>query len=71
MIPRRSPRQLLRYCPVLLISLAFIPGCGDGSGGVDPNIKVEQGKGVQESVKGRGTPKQEPAPLQRKAGGPQ
>jgi hypothetical protein len=56
----------------VLIGLAPIAGCGESSG-VDPNIKVEQGKSVQESVKAKpgAVAKKDAAPVQRKSAGPE
>ena len=51
--------------------LATFVGCG-GEPTVDPNIKVEPGKTVEESVVGRVTAKkQDAAPAQRKTRGPE
>jgi hypothetical protein len=54
--------------------LAAFVGCSDGPA-VDPNIKVETGKTVEESTKAaRVNPaakKQEAAPAQRKGRGPE
>jgi hypothetical protein len=68
---RRSMRLLLRFCPVVLIGLAPIAGCGDGSGEVDPNIKVEKGKSVEDARNKGGVVKKDAAPAQRKAVGPE
>jgi len=63
------------YAPFLafIVLSAFASGCGGGPE-VDPNIKIEKGKELDESVKGQqarpGAVKQEPAPKQRTGGGP-
>jgi hypothetical protein len=68
---RQTFRRIGQAVLVALLAAVSVSGCG-GEPGSDPNIKVEQGKSVQESVSvGSGAKaKQEAAPKQRTKGGP-
>ena len=70
-----SVRHAVRLAPFLALPLfgTFAAGCGGGSE-VDPNIKVDQSKSIDESTVRKGAPRgaktQDAAPKQRLGGGP-